>query len=196
MNASEPDAPPLHSDFFWPNGRAGVSSRPMAPALISIRAARAEDAPEIARVHHEAWRYAYRGLLPHLPLERMIARRGARWWRVSLKEGLAVLVLEFDGEIAGYTTLGRSRMRGTPYQGEIFELYVRPGFQGAGFGRRLFQAARDGLSARKLDGLCVWALADNDAACAFYKHLGGRQICEGVERFGDQSFTKAAFAWR
>ncbi len=168
----------------------------MATALISIRAARAQDAPELAQAHSEAWRYAYRGLLPHLPLERMIARRGPRWWRDCIDDGLAARVLEFDGEIAGYTTLGRARMRGTPYQGEIFELYVRPAFQGAGFGRRLFRAARAGLSARKLEGLCVWALTDNDAACAFYRHLGGRQVSEGLEHFGDQSFRKAAFAWR
>ncbi len=168
----------------------------MASALITLRAARPEDAPEIARAHREAWRYAYCGLLPHLPLERLIARRGPRWWRNSLNEGLAAQVLKFDGEIAGYATLGRARLRGTPYQGEIFELYVRPAFQGAGFGRRLFRAARAALSAREFEGLCVWALTDNDAACAFYRHLGGRQVCEGVEHFGDRSFTKAAFAWQ
>ena len=169
--------------------------RAMATALISLRAARAQDAPELATTHREAWRYAYQGFLPHLPLERMIARRGAGWWRDSLGAGLTALVLEFDGEIAGYTTLGRSRMRGTPYKGEIFELYVRPACQGAGFGRRLFHAARAGLGARRLEGLCVWSLADNDAACAFYKHLGGREISEGFEHFGDQYFRKTAFAW-
>lgn len=168
----------------------------MATGLISIRAARTQDAPELARTHAEAWRYAYQGLLPHLPLERMIARRGQRWWRESIDSGLAARVLEFDSEIAGYTTLGRSRMRGTPYRGEIFELYVRPGFQGAGFGRHLFQTARAVLNARRLEGLCVWSLADNDAACAFYKHLGGQPVCEGFEHFGDQCFRKTAFAWQ
>ncbi|GBE43737.1 hypothetical protein BMS3Bbin10_01818 [bacterium BMS3Bbin10] len=48
---------------------------------------------------------------------------------------------------------------------------------------------------REFEGLCVWALTDNDAACAFYRHLGGRQVCEGVEHFGDRSFRKAAFGW-
>lgn len=168
----------------------------MATGLISVRAARTQDAPALACAHSEAWRYAYRGMLPHLPLERMIARRGAHWWRESINAGLAARVLEFDGEIAGYTTFGRSRMRGTPYRGEIFELYVRPEYHGAGFGRSLFKAARASLRTRRLEGLCVWVLADNDAACAFYKYLGGRPISEGIEDFGGRNVRKTAFAWQ
>ena len=168
----------------------------MATSLISIRTARPEDAPDIARAHREAWRYAYQGHIAHLPLERMIARRGAGWWQRSLESGMHALALDFDGGLVGYATLGRSRMRGTPYMGEIFELYVRPGFQGSGFGRRLFSAARTRLEDAQITGLIVWALADNDAACAFYTHLGGRPISEGIERFGDQTLRKVAFAWK
>jgi len=168
----------------------------MATGLISIRTARPGDAPGIARAHREAWRYAYRGLIPHLPLERMIARRGAGWWQRSLERGMHALALDFDGGLAGYATLGRNRMRATSYMGEIFELYVRPGFQGAGFGRRLFSTARARLEDARITGLIVWALAGNDAACAFYTHLGGRPISEGIDRFGDQTLRKVAFAWK
>ena len=63
----------------------------MATGLISIRTARPDDSPDIARVHREAWRYAYQGLIPHLPLERMIARRGAGWWQRSLESGMHAL---------------------------------------------------------------------------------------------------------
>ena len=112
----------------------------MATSLISIRTARPEDAPDIARAHREAWRYAYQGHIAHLPLERMIARRGAGWWQRSLESGMHALALDFDGDLAGYATLGRSRMRGTPSMGEIVELSVRavfPGRVGAGtVGRR------------------------------------------------------------
>jgi hypothetical protein len=41
----------------------------------------------------------------------------------------------------------------------------------------------------------VWALTDNDSACAFYLSLGGKPIAEGAERFGDISLRKVAFAW-
>ncbi len=168
----------------------------MITGLISIRTAGQDDAPGIARVHEKAWRHSYQGIIPHLHLSRMIARRGPGWWQGAFEKGMHALILDFDGEVSGYVTFGRSRMRGTPYSGEIFELYVRPSCQGVGFGGRLFHAARAELSSRNLDGLCIWSLACNDRACAFYLHLGGRQISEGLEQLGDEAFRKVAFAWR
>ena len=168
----------------------------MPTDLTSVRTARSEDAAAIARVHEEAWRHAYQGVIPHLPLSQMLARRGPGWWQSTLAKGMPALVLEFDSELAGYVTLGRSRMRGTPYGGELFELYVLPDYQGIGFGGRLFRAARAELEARGIEGLCVWALADNEMACAFYLHLGGRPISEGTDTFGDAQLRKVAFAWR
>ncbi len=168
----------------------------MTTGLISIRHASQGDAADIARVHELAWRHSYQGLIPHLQLEQMMARRGPGWWQDALCKGMHALLLEFDGDVSGYVTFGRSRMRGTPYAGEIFELYIRPAEQGVGFGGRLFNAARTELSAHNLAGLCVWSLACNDRACVFYQRLGGRQISEGREIFGDQSLRKVAFAWR
>ena len=168
----------------------------MTTDLVSVRTARTGDAAAIAHIHEEAWRNAYQGLIPHLPLSQMIARRGPGWWQGTLSKGMAALVLEFDDELAGYVTLGRSRMRGTSYGGELFELYVRPDYQGVGFGGRLFRAARAELEVHGIDGLCVWSLADNDLACAFYLQLGGRQISEGTEKFGESILRKVAFAWR
>lgn len=168
----------------------------MSSDLITIRAARCGDADALAQAHEEAWRYTYQGVIPHLPLCRMIARRGKSWWRHALESGMCPLVLDFDAELAGYTTCGPSRLRGTRYAGEIFELYVRPAYQGVGFGGRLFRAARAELVRHDLAGLCVWALADNDQACAFYLHMGGRPVSEGIERFGRQALRKVAYAWR
>lgn len=168
----------------------------MTTELISIRAARSADAERLADAHDEAWRHAYQGIIPHLPLTRMINRRGPGWWQQALEKGMPALLLCFDGALAGYATFGRSRMRGTPYKGELFELYVRPVYQGAGFGRRLFESTRERLVQTGHRGLVVWALADNEAACGFYRRLGGRPISEGRETFGDVSLRKIAFAWR
>ena len=41
----------------------------------------------------------------------------------------------------------------------------------------------------------VWALADNEAACRFYKNAGGRKVARGSERFGDKTLAKIAFAF-
>ena len=167
----------------------------MSTALISIRTASPEDAEGIALVHEDAWGHAYQGIIPHLELSRMIARRGPGWWQSALLKGTHGLVLDFDGATAGYVTYGRSRLRNTPYSGELFELYVKPDCQGVGFGSRLFEAARLDLKRRGLDGLCVWCLCDNERACQFYSQLGGRPVSEGLESFGDTYLRKIAFAW-
>lgn len=167
----------------------------MVEVLITVRRARAEDAAEIADVHDSAWRDAYRGLIPGRELERMIARRGPRWWRQAIARGSRLLVLEFDEAIAGYATYGRNRVPTLPFQGEIFELYLAPEFQGLGYGRRLFHAARRDLADHGYNSFVVWALADNDRATGFYEHLGGRIVRRAQERFGGEPRERVAYAF-
>jgi GNAT superfamily N-acetyltransferase len=167
----------------------------METDVVQIRPARLKDATALAEVYAEAWRGAYRGVIPHLSLERMIARRGLSWWKVALAERRPLLVLDFDGAASGYATFGRCRSGRTPFQGEIFELYLRPVYQGLGLGEKLFERTRKRLFDLRLKGLVVWALSDNDGACAFYLHLGGKPVAEAAERFGEVSLRKVAFAW-
>jgi ribosomal protein S18 acetylase RimI-like enzyme len=126
----------------------------------------------------------------------MIARRGTRWWRQAIERGSRLVVLEFDESIAGYATYGRNRVPSLPYQGEIFELYLAPEFQGLGFGRRLFQAARRDLSDHSYQSLLVWALADNSRAIGFYEKLGGSIVRRAQERFGAETRDRVAFGFR
>ena len=167
----------------------------MSVDVAQIRPARPKDATALAAAYEEAWRGAYQGIIPHLSLERMIARRGLRWWQGALGKGPPLLVLDFRGKAAGYVTFGRCRNGNLPFRGEIFELYIHPTYQGLGLGQRLFAGARQRLGELRLKGLLVWAIADNEAACGFYLGLGGKPIAEGAESFGDTSLRKIAFAW-
>ncbi len=163
---------------------------------MKIRWSKPADTTALAALHRDAWRYAYRGIIPGISLERMIARRGPAWWRRMHRLGHRVLVLEFDNRVAGYATFGPCRTRSLPRRGEIYELYVRPEFQGIGFGKRLFGEARRHLRANGLAGLLVWSLADNDLACRFYMALGGRERIRGYQRIGGTRLEMIAFDWR
>ncbi|WP_075217312.1 GNAT family N-acetyltransferase [Mongoliimonas terrestris] len=167
----------------------------MSTVSIDIRRARLEDAAGIAAVHDQAWRNAYRGILPGLDLERMVERRGPAWWSKALRRQVVVLVLEVDGQVVGYATVGPSRMRTLPYKGEIYEIYLLPQYQGVGLGRRLFQAARRTLSELKFAGLAVRALRANAGAVNFYRRLGGRTVVETGERVGDTVLPVLVFGW-
>lgn len=167
----------------------------MNTVTIDIRRAEPRDAKQIAEVHFEAWRGAYAGIIPHRTLTSMINRRGPDWWANAIRRAATVLVIEIGGRIAGYATLGRNRSKELRQQGEIYELYLRPEYQGIGLGSRLFAAARKKLADHGLKGLVVWVLEDNDNALAFYAGAGGRDIAEGVEVFENKALKKVAFVW-
>jgi ribosomal protein S18 acetylase RimI-like enzyme len=138
----------------------------MSTTLIEVRPAKAADAAAVASTHDEAWRSAYQGIIPGAELEKL-----------------------------SYANYGRNRARSLHFEGEIYELYLRPEFQGLGFGRRLFTSARRDLLQSGLKSMVIWALSDNDPATEFYRALGGRMVARSSEKFGAKSLDKVAFAW-
>lgn len=167
----------------------------MDDIVISTRHASPADADEIADVHDMSWRSTYRGIIPGLELERMISRRGPDWWAAAIARRSGLLVLEFDECIVGYVSYGKNRVPTIPFRGEVFELYLLPEFQGLGFGRRLFNAARRDLAAHGYGTAVVWALSDNQPALDFYARLGGLEFRRAQERFGSEFRERMAFAF-
>lgn len=167
----------------------------MNTVTFDIRPAEPKDADDIASVHEAAWNGAYAGLIPHRALRSMVGRRGPKWWASAIRRAATVLVVEMNGIIVGYTTLGRNRARQIEADGEIYELYLLPEYQGLGLGTRLFNEARSKLRDHNLKGLVVWALEENGGAVSFYHGHGGRDVAEGVEVFDGRALKKIAFCW-
>jgi ribosomal protein S18 acetylase RimI-like enzyme len=167
----------------------------MSTVLIEIRRAKPSDAPGVAETHDEAWRATYQGVIPGIELGKLINRRGPDWWQSAISKGSRISILAFGDKVAGYANYGRNRARSLFYDGEIYELYLRPEYQGLGFGRRLFTATRRDLAQSGLKSLVVWALSDNEPAVGFYRTLGGKAVARSSERFGERSLDKVAFAW-
>src|SRR5262245_14216945 len=178
-------------------GRRGTCLYPrMSTILIEVRRAKPSDATAIAATHDEAWRTAYQGVIPGPELDKLINRRGPTWWEGAIRRGSRIAILVFGDTVAGYANYGRNRARSLYYDGEIYELYLRPEFQGLGFGRKLFQAARRDLAQSGMSSLVVWALSDNENAVGFYRNLGGRAVARSSERFGGKVLDKVAYAWQ
>jgi ribosomal protein S18 acetylase RimI-like enzyme len=168
----------------------------MSTVVIEIRRAKASDAQAVADTHDEAWRTAYQGIIPGNELDKLISRRGPDWWDSAIRKGSRITILQFGDNIAGYANYGRNRARSLTYDGEVYELYLRPEYQGLGFGRRLFTAARKDLQQTGLRSLVVWALSDNEPAVEFYRALGGRAVARSSEKFGSKTLDKVAYAWQ
>lgn len=167
----------------------------MSVDQITVRPAEPADAAAIAQVHDEAWRGAYRGIIPGVALERMVSRRGPDWWKRLIAHQRGVLVLQVRGQVVGYVTYGVNRSRSLRVRGEIYELYVAPAYQGMRFGVWLFTAARRRLRDARLGHFVVWVLEENERAVGFYRALGGEPVAHGLEYFGargDAEVGKAA----
>jgi GNAT superfamily N-acetyltransferase len=160
--------------------------------LASPRWSQIEDAEALAALHCETWRYAYAGIIPGPGLERMLSRRGPGWWRRLHAGGGRALVLADDRALTAYALVGRCRGGAG---GEIQELYVRPAWQGLGFGGLLFDASRAALAARGLKPLTVWCLAENRIGCAFYRSRGGQETGRALDRVAGALLEKRRFAW-
>lgn len=167
----------------------------MTTDLIDLRAADTTDCDALAGIHSEAWLGAYRGVLNGVDLQKMISRRGAPWWRGALRRGVSIKVLSVANTPAGYATYGPCRLKNTAMDGEIYELYLKPEYQGLGFGRLLFDHVRDTLLSPSSSGLAVQVLSANEPARAFYKAVGGRETASSWHRIGGRRLGLAVYTW-
>jgi ribosomal protein S18 acetylase RimI-like enzyme len=170
----------------------------MDEPAIRIRVARPDDAVAVARVYVESWHDTYAAILPKRLLCAMTPQGQSARWRAAISAGRReqVLVAEsgVDG-IVGMSSLGPSRDSALGYDGEIYTLYVDPGFLGCGAGRALLQGGFASLRARGFSSCMVWAHAHNPARF-FYQAMGGRLIAERVQQMMGDAVPEAAFGWR
>ncbi len=164
---------------------------------IVVRRGRPTDAKVLSEIFRDSWRLAYGGIIPHQHLESMIARRGPKWWATTLRSRESLLVLSVARQVAGYATIGLSRTRGRigKAEGEIYEIYLSPTYQGVGLGEHLFESCRHMLEMRGHAGLIVWSLAENPSALDFYWRRGGRPLAETTELIGGAKLKKIAYEW-
>ena len=166
----------------------------MSTRTTSIRRAREADLlGGLSRVFDASWREAYRGIIPGVALERLIAGRDRAWWHSALRRGRPIAVVETGDMVVGYAAYGRTRSRALGTEAEIDELYLLPEYQGVGLGRRLFKAVRNDLADHGLARLGVWSLEDNIRAGAFYEGLGGTAGPRVLDRVAGVALPKVGY---
>jgi GNAT superfamily N-acetyltransferase len=165
---------------------------------VTLRHAHPGDAPDLARVYVQSWRETYPGLLPNTLLVNLSERRQAEAWRrqvMTVGRDHAVVVAEIKNYgIVGLASLGPSRDRGIPYQGEVYALYVDPNFVGQGIGRALLRGAFRVLFERGHRSAVIWALKGNPARY-FYESQGGHEVATRKGHMWGAEVTETGFGW-
>lgn len=164
----------------------------------AIRAATGADAHGIARVHIEAWRETYPGILPDRVLADMSIEARTRFWNNALDNlgtRTGVFVVDTDTGIQGFGLCGPERLGLRGYDGEFLGLYLMQAVQGRGLGQGLMRAMARSMHRWRARNASVWTLRDNRRARSFYEKLGGVYITERPLTFDGETVMEVAYGW-
>lgn len=145
---------------------------------ITLREATLADAPAIAALHAESWRFAYRGAYSDEYLDGDVFQDRARVWQERLSSPppnqYIILAEDADGLVGFACAYGADDERwGTL----VDNLHVRPDRHRQGTGKRLLaEVAAWCLTEHAGSGLYLWVLEQNARARRFYESLGAKDV--------------------
>lgn len=145
---------------------------------ILIRKASFSDAGWIAKVHVDAWRTTYNGVVPDAYLASLSYGEREQRWRSRIEnERNLVLVAEDEiaKQIVGFVSGGEVRSNDPEYDGELYAIYLLEGYRGKGLGRKLVLYLVKKLREGRYNSMLVWVLAQNPYR-RFYEKLGGKYV--------------------
>jgi len=150
---------------------------------LTVRAAVAADARDMARVVVQSWRETYRGVVADRILddpEFEDARE--RFWTAALTEepyrSNRIAVAERDDRIVGVAMSGPIEEARAEWTRQLYVLYVVAGELGSGAGTALFHDV-----IRPDDAVALWVADPNPRAQAFYRKQSF--IADGAETVDD-----------
>lgn len=142
---------------------------------MDIRRATPADADAMAKLHVDAWRAAYRGLVPDAFLDGLAYDRRAKRFRESLSaQAEETYLAEQAGDLLGMLTIGACRDEDvdSTVTGEIWGIYLAPGYWRQGTGKVLCRYGEGLLRARHYQIATLWVFAGNEQARRFYEAMG------------------------
>ncbi|MDI9260483.1 GNAT family N-acetyltransferase [Alicyclobacillus sendaiensis] len=163
--------------------------------MISIQPARLEDLEGVGRVHVEAWRHAYAGLVPSSFLDRMDPKVSAERFRRRLADPRQAFWVAVAGaRVIGFASGGPNRVEEFDADAEIYTLYVSPSWHRQGVGRRLVAQLADEFQQRGHQSVVVVTFRDNPWR-RFYERLGGTVIGEKTFDIDGVVLPEVVYRW-
>ncbi|MBY4727307.1 MULTISPECIES: GNAT family N-acetyltransferase [Burkholderia] len=168
----------------------------MPATRATLRAATAQDAHHIARLHTLSWQTAYSHILPAPYLADEVPTEHANRWRHYLdrneKEWGLVLIADADGEPVGFVSAERPV---DPVLGVLLDcLHVHPSHHGSGTGKRMIDAVRVWARTIGAHKVHLKVLEDNVRAIGFYEHNGWQLAGIETSRIGQTVVTDRIYA--
>ena len=161
-----------------------------------IRRMRSEDAEAVTDILMNSWKKAYRGIvsdehLDHMNRDALIERRRAQY-----KD---YIVAVSDDRIVGYCWYVNNSSFTEDVSDidcEVVALYVMPGLERKGLGRKMLLYAVDDLKKQGRKNMIIWCLKENTSARMFYEKMGGTIVGEHKIHIGNQDYDEVGFLYR
>jgi ribosomal protein S18 acetylase RimI-like enzyme len=165
---------------------------------MKIREATIEDAEKIAIVHVDSWKTTYEGIISESYLSGLSVENRMKswiWTFQNLNVHQKIFVAEDNkGNIAGFSTGGRSRNDEFEHDGELYAIYLLKDHQRIGLGKMLFNSVIESLKDNGYTSMMLWVLKDNPSV-GFYKLQGGQIIGQKDITIGGESLVELAVGW-
>jgi predicted N-acetyltransferase YhbS len=141
---------------------------------MEVRAARADDAEQIAQLHTDSWRRFYRGAFADAYLDGDILSDRRTVWVARLAEPAhsATVVAADGGGLAAFVHVALDQDE--QWGSLVDNLHVRHDLQRSGLGRVLMRRAAEAVVERARERrMYLWVLEQNLRAQQFYAAIGG-----------------------
>ncbi len=143
---------------------------------MEFRVAVKSDAEQIAALHAQSWRRAYRGMMPDEFLDGPVVAERIAVWRERLREERAdrkVCLAVSDSRLVGFVCVYGSE--DAVWGSYIDNLHVTSDLHRSGIGTSLMRHAAAWLCENYADlGVYLWVMEANGVARRFYERLGAR----------------------
>jgi GNAT superfamily N-acetyltransferase len=154
----------------------------------------------VAAIKVEAWRHAYRGIVPQPALDALTPEQVRAEWLGTSEAAFSehAIVADDADTLSGYAMFGAARGDSFSHDGQLYAIYLRPNLIGTGLGARLFQAASARLRDAGHGKFLLWVFAANARARRFYERQGGQLISGAtlVTGIGGASLPEVAYGFR
>ena len=163
---------------------------------IIYREARAEDIPQIARVHVESWQKSFKGITPQAHLDKMsVENRIGKFEQAFAQDSFyKMFVAETSQkEIVGFADFGESH-GDKRFDAQIYAIYFLPEFQRKGIGGKLLQLCQKEMAAHGFKSMCLDTLEISPYR-KFYEKMGGRVVGESKHSLAGIEFRTLIYGW-
>ncbi len=179
--------------------RKELRARKSQEITVILDAARLRNAKAIAKVHVDAWRHAYRSVMPDRVLRALTYSRFEQKWEdllIQRHKGIEthLAISQADG-VVGFVRVGPNPDSEAPALYEIYSVNVLPRLQKKSIGTDLLMRGLQAVYDMGGDQAYLWVLEENRFARHFFKHFGAKPAGYGLDRIGPVRLSKIAYKW-